>query len=175
MIHWVTVDSGAVTEFGIRFVEPETTDFPNRFLSRGAGNCAAAHGNRPRREFQTNLRAVRGRAEGWASWSVTPRKRRSRCRWGDGPTVADSSFEAGPAVQVHRKARTSSDNGFCRCAGMTGRYVFALPSTSLRAKRSNPCLNAGRDGLLRCARNDEERTVSKIKLSFRGVRSTNAE
>jgi len=31
MIHWVTVDSGAVTEFGIRFVEPETTDFPNRF------------------------------------------------------------------------------------------------------------------------------------------------
>jgi hypothetical protein len=35
----------------------------------------------------------------------------------DGPDR--SSFEARPAVQVHRKARTSSDNGEAVAQGMT--------------------------------------------------------
>jgi hypothetical protein len=53
----------------------------------------------------------------WASWSVILSCALLRASKGDGPTVADSSFEARPAVQLHRKARTSSDNGFAVARG----------------------------------------------------------
>jgi hypothetical protein len=63
----------------------------------------------------------------------------------------------GPGSMVGKSTDTGAGRESNACCGL---------SSSLRAKRSNPHLGSGIDGLLRCARNDEWIQVRDLATSF---------